>query len=116
MTTNAFLFSWDCQGIEAIVPITQYEDWETTNTFNILADKEQERNPLNSILQGILMRAQANPQRFYEVYTIDCDSKEVDEDWWRMQWEEYPQETADKVRAKGVKIYSDRRTSPDSIL
>jgi hypothetical protein len=28
-TKNAFIFSWDMHGIESIIPITQYENWDT---------------------------------------------------------------------------------------
>jgi hypothetical protein len=115
VTTNAFIFSWDNSGIEAIIPITQYEEWDVRNTFNILKNDEEERNPLISIMQHLTIRAQANPQRHYEIYFIDCDSKEIDEDWWRLQWEEMPQETADMVRERGVKIYSDRKVTEDVI-
>ncbi len=53
------------------------------------------------------MRARFNPQRHYEIYAIDCD-KDITADAWRVMWETCPQETADLVRARGHKIYSDR--------
>ena len=45
MTTNAYLISWDMTGLEAVVPITQYEQWDRDNTFRILKDEETVRNP-----------------------------------------------------------------------
>jgi hypothetical protein len=107
MTTNAFIFSWDHLGIEAIVPITQYENHDKQNLINILSEKPTERNPLDSIVRSLLLRARFNPQRCYEIYAVDCDAS-LDEAFWRKQWEENPQFTADLIRERGHKLYSDR--------
>jgi hypothetical protein len=109
MTTNAFIFSWDHLGIEAIVPITQYEHHDKQNLIRILSEKPTERNPLDSIVRNMLLRARVNPQRYYEIYAVDC-VKEMDEVFWREQWKDYPQETADLIRERGHKLYSDRAT------
>lgn len=107
MTKNAFIFSWDCHGIESIVPITQYEKWDRDNTMRILREERIVRNPLNSIIQSLLLRARYNSQRHYEIYAVDCDPS-LDEAFWREQWEKCPQETAELIREKGHKLYSDR--------
>jgi len=109
MTTNAFIFAWDCYGIESIVPISQYEHIDRDNTMRILAEKPRVSNPMDGIIRNLLMRARFNPQRDYEIYAIDC-VEEMDEAFWREQWEEYPQETADLIRERGHKLYSDRST------
>lgn len=109
MTVNAFIFSWDENGVESIVPITQYENWDASNTFRLLADQPVVRNPLNSIMNTMLIRARVNSQRHYEIYAIDCDPS-LDADFWREQWESAPQATADLVRKRGEKIYCNRRT------
>ncbi len=109
MTKNAFVFSWDMNGIEAIVPITQYENHDKENLIRMLKEQPTERNPLDSILRGLILRAKFNSQRFYEIYAVDCDPS-LDEDFWRSQWEENPQFTAELIREKGHKIYSDRQT------
>jgi len=109
MTTNAFIFSWDCDGVEAIIPITQYEDMDKRNLINLLAERKKEHNPINNIIFNLMMRARFNPQRNYEIYTIDC-SKDLDEEFWRAKWEAEPQFCADLIREKGLKIYSDRAT------
>jgi hypothetical protein len=110
MTVNAFLLSWDCEGIEGIVPITQYEEHDHQNLVDVLAGKSKTANPLDQILNMMMMRARFNPQRNYEIYAIDCDKYMQDSDW-RSMFEESPQETANMVRERGVKLYSDRRTS-----
>lgn len=109
MTTNAFIFSWDIYGVEAIVPITKYENHDKENLMRILKEEATKPNPLNNIIQALLMRARFNTQRHYEIYAIDCDSS-LDEQFWRKQWEEHPQFTADLIRDKGLKLYSDRQT------
>ena len=107
MTTNAFIFSWNQLGIEAIIPISQYEHYDQENLLRMIASKDTVRNPLTGIVQSLLFRARYNPQRHYEIYAVDC-SKGMDEKFWREQWEEYPQATAELIRERGHKLYSDR--------
>ena len=106
-TKNAFIFSWDQLGIDSIVPITQYEFHDQENTMRLLKDQPRIRNPLNNIVRSLLLRARYNSQRHYEIYAVDC-TEEMDEVFWREQWEEYPQATAELIRERGHKLYSDR--------
>lgn len=115
MTTNAFIFSWDQYGIESIVPITEYEDHDKQNLMRMLKDEKPKRNPLNNIVQHLMFRARFNPQRHYEIYAVDCHP-DLDEKFWIKQWKEYPQETAEIIRDRGHKLYSDRRTNNREIL
>lgn len=110
MTTNAFIFSWDQLGIESIIPISQYENHDKENLIRLLKDQKRVKNPLDSIIQQLIMRARFNPQRHYEIYAVDCDSS-LDEEFWKQQWKEHPQFTAELIREKGHKIYSDRANS-----
>jgi len=106
MTTNAFLFAWDMYGIVSIVPITQYEGIDKENTLRILKEQERIRNPLDGIVRSLVLRAQMNSQRRYEIYAIDC-AIEMDLKFWSLQWNENPQGTAEIIRERGHKIYSD---------
>ena len=115
MTTNAYIFAWDQTGIESIIPITQYEEWDKQNTWNILNDLPVERNPLNSIIQSLILRARYNSQRHYEIYTVDC-AFPIDEAEWREIWQENPQGTADLIRERGQKIYSDREDRKSQVI
>ena len=108
MTTNAFIFSWDMNGVEAIVPISQFEDWDTTQAFEKLAGNKVKQNPVGELISRLTLRARYNSQRCYEIYAIDCDESITEEVWIKM-WEENPQMCADLIRAKGIKIYSDRK-------
>lgn len=114
-TSNAFIFAWDQHGIESIVPITQYEHWDKQNLMNMLSDKPTQRNPVNNIVRNLIVRARVNSQRHYEIYAIDC-SPELDEEFWKQQWQEHPQFTAELIRERGHKLHSDRRTARDEIL
>jgi hypothetical protein len=107
MTTNAFIFSWDQLGIEAIVPISQYEFHDQENTMRLLREQPRIPNPLDGIVRGLLLRARFNTHRHYEIYAVDC-TEGMDEAFWREQWEQYPQATAELIRERGHKLFSDR--------
>jgi hypothetical protein len=109
MTTNAFIFSWDIHGIESIVPISKYEHHDKQNLINILSEKSTTSNPMNAILHNLMLRARYNTHRHYEIYAVDC-TEEMDEEFWKKQWNDYPQDTADLIRERGHKLYSDRAT------
>lgn len=115
MTTNAYIFAWDQTGIDSIVPITQYEEWDKKNTWNVLVDQPVERNPLMSIVQSLILRARYNSHRHYEIYSIDC-AFGIDEKEWRKIWEESPQATTDLIRERGQKIYSDREDRQSQVI
>ena len=110
LTQNAFIFSWDMYGIESIIPISQYEQVDKENLIRILKDEKPVRNPINSIIQSLILRARFNSQRHYEIYAIDCDPS-LDLAFWQAQWNEHPQETAEIIREKGHRLFSDR--APD---
>lgn len=105
--TSLFLFSWDCHGIESIIDLTAYADWDQLQLLNMLADRPTQRNPAWSMVQNILMRARYNGHRHYEVYMVTCN-KSMTEHYWREQWALFPQNTAEVVRDRGHKLWSDR--------
>lgn len=115
MTTNAFIFAWDQKGIESIVPITQYEHWDKQNLIRMLSEKSKEKNPLDNIVRNLILRAKFNQQRHYEIYAVDCHP-DLDETFWKEQWQLYPQETADLIRDRGHKIYSDRENRSEIVI
>lgn len=115
MTTNAYIFAWDQKGIDSIIPIGQYEEWDKNNTWNVLNDQPVKRNPLNSILQSLILRAKYNSQRHYEIYSVDC-AFPIDEAEWREIWANDPQGTADLIRERGYQIYSDREDRTSHVI
>lgn len=94
-------------GIESIIPITQYEHWDKENLLKLLKEEKTQRNPLDAIIRNLLIRAKVNTERHYEIYAIDCNA-DLDEKFWWSQWEESPQFTADLIRQRGHKLYSDQ--------
>lgn len=107
MTTNAYLFMWNCYGIEAIIPITQYEDQSKLDIWNILQEKPTGKNPLDDILVQMTMRARFNTERRYEIYAMDCDESITLEQLFEF-WDNCPQGAADLTREKGVCLFSNR--------
>ena len=107
MTTNAYLVYWCEEGIESVIPITQYEHIDAENTFRVLNNQEVVRNPLNSIIQGMILRAKVNEQRHYELYAIDCDEGITKADIEQM-FENDPQSAAELFRSRGHRMYGNR--------
>ena len=99
---NVFLLSWDMLGLEAVINITEIEKEATWAT---LQDKPTAK--LNHIVNAIMMRARANGQRHYEVYTVTMESSISKDDVCAM-FEHNPQAMADLIRERGRKIYSNR--------
>jgi hypothetical protein len=107
MTTNAYLVYWCEEGLESVTPITKYEHIDMENTFRVLNDQEPVRNPVNTIVQNMILRAQFNSQRHYELYAIDCDSNITKQDL-EILFNDTPQAAADLIRDRGHRLYSNR--------
>jgi hypothetical protein len=107
MTTNAYLVYWCEEGLESVIPITEYEHYDRDNTFRVLNNQEPMRNPLNQLIQNMLLRARVNSQRHYELYAVDCDASVSEADIEQM-FEDDPQSAADLFRSRGHRLYSDR--------
>lgn len=110
MTINAYIFMWDQYGIEAIVPITQYENQQQLDVIATLKEEPVGSNPLNNIVQYMKLRATFNPERRYEIYAIDC-SEDITEESLLESWEINPQMMADIVRERGVSLFGESRTN-----
>lgn len=101
MQGDLFLLSWDMLGLDSVVNIT---DLEKEAAWAALQD--QKSRSLGSVVNAVLMRARANSQRHYEVYTVHMDG--VNEQEIRAMFDAQPQEMANLIREHGHKIYSDR--------
>lgn len=100
MSNRLFAVMWDCHGLEALARIPEPAD----TTFALLQSKKAPEMP--NIMHWKL-RAQANGQRHYEIYTFSA-SDDVDIDDIREMFEANPQVAADTIRRIGHQIYSDR--------
>lgn len=103
--SNVYILSWDMYGLESCVNATKIDQERVWNT---LADKAGRHEDVNRLLSMLLMRARANTQRHYEIYSIAVDSSITKEDLVQ-QFKDNPQGMADLIRDRGNKIYSDRR-------
>jgi hypothetical protein len=106
---RTFCVMWDCNGLEAIGEVVD----PALKTWAVLANKPVPREDFN--VMHWQMRAQHNPQRHYEIYAIGVDGSITQEDIQDM-FDTDPQYAADLIRARGEKIYSDRRSQKDAIV
>jgi len=106
---RTFCVMWDCNGLEAVGEIID----PAMKTWAVLAKRPVPREDFN--IQHWQLRARYNSQRCYEIYAIGVDGTITQEDI-RDMFETDPQYTADLIRARGEKIYSDRRTKKDAII
>ena len=103
---HTYLLSWDCYGLEACINIS---DIEKNTVWKTLKGEDTTRDPnLSQIVSMIQLRARYNSQRHYEIYAIDTDDTISVQDI-RDMFEENPQSSADLIRDRGRKLYSDRQ-------
>lgn len=107
---HTLLLVWDCLGLEYSCDLTNYEKdlmWST-----LKGTQPTVRIPGLDIL---ILRARANPQRNYEIYTVTVDPDVSLKDIQAM-FNDSPQEIVDLVRDRGNKLYSDRQHAGDRVI
>jgi hypothetical protein len=97
---------WDCNGLEAAVNVT---DIRKQKMWATLRGQDIRQVPVEPNLMMWQLRAQANPQRHYEIYLVELDDDITVDDVCEA-FEASPQTMADRVREIGHKFYSDRVT------
>ena len=107
MTTNAYLVYWSSEGLESVTPVGHYEQIDVENTFRILNNEDPMRNPVNTLIQTMILRARYNSHRHYELYAITAVDGITGPDIEGM-FEVAPNEAAKTIRSIGIKLYSDR--------
>ena len=98
-----YLAMWDMYGLEFIFDTTK---WEKEYMWSILSEKPK---PTTPSIQMMILRAKANSQRCYEIYSFNADDG-ITEESIKLAFESAPQGIVDFIRANGQKIYSDRAT------
>lgn len=99
---NLFLLSWDMQGLESCINITEIEKEATWNAL-----QDQPTPKLSHIVNSVMLRARYNSQRHYEIYTVTVADGISDEDI-REMFDRDPRGSAELIRVRGHKVYSDR--------
>lgn len=97
-----FLLAWDMHGLETAINITELE---SENTMLVL--KDEPITKLSHILFSLTSRARYNCHRHYEIYSIRV-SRDISTDDIRDLFEKDPNGSAELIRSRGIKIYSDR--------
>ena len=96
MSNKIFLAYWDSLGFECILDCSAYEKHLTWTALK--GEKPTMRLPI----QMMIFRAQANPQRFPEIWTFNS---EIDLKELIKYSKEYPQALADAIRQHGSKVF-----------
>jgi hypothetical protein len=113
---NTYIISWDMTGLEAVVDITENisrgNAFEREKLFDILKDPERvPRNTwahqVNQMVHHMMLRARANPQRHYEIYSISTN-QDISKTDLEELFTASPQTAADLIRDRGQQLYSDR--------
>jgi len=101
--SDTIALMWDCDGLEAAEVV---EDPNKKRMWAVLQGQDPNQVRVPNLLMWQL-RAQANPQRHYEIYLVSVEDDIGIEDV-REAFKTAPQEMADTVRRIGHKFYSDR--------
>jgi hypothetical protein len=106
--SKTFLASWDCHGLESLLDLDMIgglEMWEVLKTTS--EPRWPRTRPINQIVTSLMLRARANPQRNYEIYIFTVQAG-ITEDEITEMFNSSPQYSAELIRKRGTKVYSDR--------
>lgn len=109
MACHKFLAMWDMLGLECLYDHTSMEQ---DNIIDLLKGEISPNNK-NINLTYMIMRAQANPQRHYEIYAFES---ELTVDELKSMFETDPQVIVDAIRDAGMKIYSNRASLKERVI
>lgn len=105
---KSFLVVWDMLGLESIFSIDdamlEVENYEKEKVWKTLKEESIGKRPNPIPLQLLIMRARANSQRSYEIYSFSTTMSEREV---RKIFAEDPQPIVEWIRENGNKIYSD---------
>jgi len=104
--SDTIALMWDCNGLESAVNITNIEK---QRTWEILQNQDDQKIPAPPNIMMWRLRAQANPQRHYEIYIVSVEDG-ITVDAICQAFRDNPQGMADTVRRIGHRFYSDRAT------
>ena len=111
MIENRFAIMWDSNGLEAVASLREFSRRKMWAMLEGRAPSDVQ--PPNVMLWRL--RAQANPQRNYEIYIMDAEEGVTVEDI-QEAFRTSPQTMADTVRRLGHEFYSDRLTQERTIV
>ncbi len=103
---------WDCLGLESIVCVSDIEQQILLET---LKTGQRPRHIQAPNLLHWKLRAQANPQRHYEIYLFSAEPGITEQDIVDM-FTANPQVAADTIRRLGHQFYSDRVNTKEIVI
>ena len=115
--TRYYIVSWDCNGVEFFEEITEHhpDNWAKNHLFDSIKQVKKVQKPLSFSTQALLLRAQANMQRHYEIYVFTSDEgvgPEDIQDWFTRD----PQGFADWVRKYHTQKICDYRAQNKAVI
>jgi hypothetical protein len=115
---GAFLVMWDQYGLEAIFDLRAWEkkteEWEKAAIFSKLKEEAYPDAP-KIPFQHLMLRAQTNRERAYEIYTFTAQKGIYEKDI-RELFKDNPQFIADWIRKNGSKVFSSYRGNKDVVI
>jgi hypothetical protein len=109
---------WDQYGLEAIFDLRAWEKkteaWEKAAIFSKLKEEAHPEAP-KIPFQHLMLRAQTNRERAYEIYTFTAQ-KGIGEKDIRELFKDNPQFIAEWIRKNGSKVFSSYRGDKDVVI
>lgn len=105
-----YLAMWDCNGLEFLYNLTR---WEKAKVWRDLGGTINVDPPPD--LRALLLRAQHNTQRHYEIYTFTVTT-DISYDDLVQQFTDSPQAMVDLIRSRGNCVHSDRSKKKPAIV
>lgn len=109
--TRYYIVSWDCEGVEFFQEITEHhpDNWAKNHLFDSIKQSKKVEKPVSFPIQHLILRAQMNHHRNYEIYVftsgMDIGPEEIKE-WFTRD----PQSFADWVREHhSYQVYNNRK-------
>lgn len=115
VNNKTFILSWDCYGLECCRELGEKMEQARERDKEALLEliQDPDGNPqntpmreINQLVNTLLLRARMNPQRSYEIYSI-CTDPSFTEQTLIDLFKDDPASTAELIRSRGIKIYSD---------
>ena len=91
---------FDCLGVDTLLP---WDDLKGEDMLTVLSGKKP-KDRVGQRVSLMVLRAQANHQRFPEVWAYDT-AEDYEYEEMRKMWEASPQVVADSVRDRGTNLF-----------
>lgn len=117
--TRYYIVSWDCEGVEFFQEITEHHpaNWARQHLFDTIKQNKKVEKPFSFPLTHLILRAQMNAHRHYEIYVFTSSELVGPKEIWAWFTRD-PQNFADWVREHhSYQVYNNRRkTRKDAIV